>query len=73
MGTGTPKREFLFADDLAEACSFLMVNYNEEQLINIGTGQDLTIADLATPIKDIVGFKARSFLILLSQMVHHAN
>jgi len=58
-GTGTPKREFLFADDLAEACSFLMGNYNEEQLINIGTGQDQSIADLATLIKDIVGFKGK--------------
>ena len=58
-GTGTPKREFLFADDLAEACSFLMGNYNEEQLINIGTGQDQSIADLASLIKDIVGFKGK--------------
>lgn len=56
-GTGTPKREFLYADDLAEACSFLMENYNEEQLVNIGTGEDLSIADLAITIKDIVGFK----------------
>ena len=58
-GTGTPKREFLFADDLAEACIFLMENYNEEQLVNIGTGEDLSIADLATMIKDIVGFKGK--------------
>jgi GDP-L-fucose synthase len=56
-GTGTPKREFLHADDLADACSFLMENYDEEQLINIGTGEDQSIADLATIIKDIVGFK----------------
>ena len=58
-GTGTPKREFLFADDLAEACIFLMENYNEEQLVNIGTGEDLSIADLATLIKNIVGFKGK--------------
>jgi GDP-L-fucose synthase len=58
-GTGTPKREFLFADDLAEACSFLMENYNEEQLVNIGTGEDLSIGDLAKLIKDIVGFKGK--------------
>ncbi len=58
-GSGTPKREFLFADDLAEACSFLMQNYNEEQLVNIGTGEDLSIADLAKLIKDIVGFKGK--------------
>ena len=58
-GTGTPKREFLFADDLAEACIFLMENYNEEQLVNIGTGEDLSIADLAKLIQDIVGFKGK--------------
>ncbi len=58
-GTGTPKREFLFADDLAEACIFLMENYNEEQLVNIGTGEDLSIADLATLVKDIVGFNGK--------------
>ncbi len=58
-GTGTPKREFLFASDLAEACCFLMENYNEEQLVNIGTGEDLSIAILASMIKDIVGFKGK--------------
>lgn len=56
-GTGLPKREFLYADDLAEACSFLMKNYNDEQLVNIGTGEDMSIKDLAYLIKDIVGFK----------------
>lgn len=56
-GTGLPKREFLYADDLAEACSFLMKNYNEEQLVNIGTGEDMSIKELAYLIKDIVGFK----------------
>lgn len=56
-GTGRPKREFLFADDLAEACVFLMDTYNEEQLINVGTGEDMSIADLARLIKDIIGFK----------------
>jgi GDP-L-fucose synthase len=55
-GTGTPKREFLFADDLAEACFFLMGNYNDAQLINIGTGVDLSIAELAALVKEIVGF-----------------
>jgi GDP-L-fucose synthase len=58
-GTGTPKREFLYSDDLADACIFLMENYNEEQLVNIGTGEDQSIADLAAIIKDIVGFKGR--------------
>ncbi len=58
-GSGTPKREFLFADDLAEACTFLMMNYNEEQLVNIGTGEDLSIGELAALIKDIVGFNGK--------------
>jgi GDP-L-fucose synthase len=56
-GSGSPMREFLFADDLAEACYFLMENYNESHLINIGTGGDLTIKDLALLIKDVLGFK----------------
>lgn len=56
-GTGSPKREFLFADDLAEACYYLMNNYDEEGLVNIGTGEDLTIKDLALLIKKIVGFE----------------
>jgi GDP-L-fucose synthase len=56
-GTGTPKREFLFADDLAEACFYLMQNYNEEGLVNIGTGEDISIKELALLIKNIVGFE----------------
>jgi GDP-L-fucose synthase len=56
-GTGKPKREFLHADDLAEACLYLMENYNDEGLINIGTGEDLEIGELALLIKDIVGYK----------------
>ncbi|HWK99081.1 MAG TPA: GDP-L-fucose synthase [Parapedobacter sp.] len=56
-GTGSPKREFLFADDLADACVFLMANYNDPQLINIGTGEDLPIRDLAYLIKSIVGYE----------------
>jgi GDP-L-fucose synthase len=55
-GTGTPKREFLFADDLAEACYYLMQNYNEEGLVNIGTGEDIAIKDLAILIKGIIGY-----------------
>jgi len=58
-GTGTPKREFLFADDLAEACIFLMHHYNEEQLVNIGTGEDLSISDLAELVQRIVGFEGK--------------
>jgi GDP-L-fucose synthase len=56
-GTGSPRREFLFADDLAEACLFLMENYNGRELINIGTGEDITIKELALTIKDVVGFE----------------
>ena len=55
-GTGSPKREFLFADDLAEACYYLMQNYDEPGLVNIGTGEDLSIKDLALLIKQITGF-----------------
>jgi GDP-L-fucose synthase len=56
-GTGSPKREFLFADDLAEACFYLMQNYNEEGLVNIGTGEDISIKDLAILIKGIIGYQ----------------
>ena len=55
-GTGAPKREFLFADDLAEACYYLMQNYDEEGLVNIGTGEDISIKDLALLVKKIVGY-----------------
>jgi len=56
-GSGSPKREFLFAEDLADACYFLMQTYNEPNLINIGTGVDLSIKDLAILIKEILNFK----------------
>ncbi len=56
-GTGTPRREFLYVDDLAEACYFLMQTYNEEGLVNIGVGDDIPIKDLALLIKKIVGFE----------------
>ena len=56
-GTGTPKREFLYVDDLADACIHLMLNYNDSEIVNIGTGQDVTIAELAIGIKNIVGFR----------------
>lgn len=56
-GSGEPMREFLFSDDLADACYFLMQHYNEPNFINIGTGEDLTIKDLALLIKGIVGFE----------------
>lgn len=56
-GTGTPLREFLFSDDLADACVFLMNNYNEKQFVNIGIGEDLSIKDLAGLIKEVIGYK----------------
>jgi len=55
-GTGQPRREFLHADDLADACYFLMQNYNEPGLINIGTGEDITIKELGLLIKDVIGY-----------------
>ncbi len=56
-GTGSPKREFLHADDLAAACLFLMENYNDSGLVNIGIGTDISILDLARLVKKIVGFR----------------
>ena len=55
-GTGTPLREFLYVDDMADACVFLMENYNGEQHVNIGTGIEVSIRELAETIKDVVGF-----------------
>jgi len=56
-GTGSPKREFLHADDLAQACLFLMENYNDSGLVNIGIGDDISILDLAILVKKVVGFE----------------
>lgn len=56
-GTGSPKREFLHVDDLAEACVFLMQNYSEKETINVGTGEDVSIKELALQIKNIIGFE----------------
>ncbi|WP_044172829.1 GDP-L-fucose synthase [Flectobacillus major] len=56
-GTGSPMREFLHADDLASACLFLMENYNELEFVNIGTGSDVTIKELANIVKNVVGFE----------------
>ncbi len=58
-GTGTPRREFLHVDDLADACVYLMQGYNEEELVNIGSGTDVSIAELAEIIRGIVGFEGR--------------
>lgn len=55
-GTGNPKREFLHVDDLASACVFMMENYNEKQFLNIGFGEDISIADLAKLIMNITGY-----------------
>lgn len=55
-GTGTPLREFLYVDDMADACVFLMENYDGEQHVNIGTGVEVSIRELAETIKEVVGF-----------------
>jgi GDP-L-fucose synthase len=55
-GTGSPMREFLHSDDLGRACLFLLENYDDEVAINVGTGKDITIKELAELIKDVVGF-----------------
>lgn len=61
-GTGTPKREFLHVDDLAEACLYLMQTYNEKGLVNIGTGTDVTILELAELIRQITGYQGEIVL-----------
>ena len=58
-GSGKPLREFMFSDDLAEACVFLMENYEDPQLINVGTGEEVSILDLAKLIAEIVGYKGK--------------
>lgn len=56
-GTGQPRREFLYVDDLADACVHLMKTYSERSLINVGTGEDVTIAELARIVADVVGYR----------------
>lgn len=56
-GTGTPLREFLYVDDMADACVFLLENYSGEQHVNIGTGKEITIRELAELVKDVVGYE----------------
>lgn len=56
-GTGSPKREFLFADDLAEACIYLMDNYNGRELVNVGTGEDLSIKELTELVATVTGYE----------------
>jgi len=58
-GTGSPKREFLYVDDLADAALHLMLNYDDPEIVNVGTGEDISISDLADLIKQIVGFTGR--------------
>jgi len=60
-GTGSPRRETLHVDDLADACVFLMDNYNESELINVGAGRDMSIKEMAELIKDVVGFEGDIF------------
>jgi GDP-L-fucose synthase len=59
-GTGSPLREFMYVDDLAEACLFLMLNHNESGLVNVGVGEDLSIFDLAAKISTLVGFEGKT-------------
>jgi GDP-L-fucose synthase len=61
-GTGAPRREFLHADDLAFACLFLMKNYNSDELINVGVGEDVSIFELAELIKKVIGFDGEILL-----------
>ena len=56
-GSGTPRREFLFVDDLADACVFLLKNYSEAEHINVGVGSDISISELAEKVKAVTGFK----------------
>jgi len=56
-GTGNARREFLFVDDLAEAVFWLMLNYNDKQFLNVGTGEDMSIRELAEKIKEVAGYK----------------
>jgi GDP-L-fucose synthase len=60
-GTGTPRREFLCSDDLADACVFLMKHYSDMGFVNVGTGKDITIAEFATEVAHVVGFKGEIF------------
>jgi GDP-L-fucose synthase len=56
-GTGTPRREFMAVDDFADACVFVLKHYSEEEIINIGTGKDITITEFARCVADVVGYE----------------
>lgn len=58
-GSGTPQREFLYVDDMADACVFLLENYSGEQHVNIGTGKEVSIKELADTVKNVVGFRGK--------------
>jgi GDP-L-fucose synthase len=58
-GTGSPKREFIYVDDLAEACLVVLEQYSESSPINVGTGRDVTIAQLAELVAEVVGFRGK--------------
>ena len=58
-GTGAPRREFLHVDDLADACMFLMREYDDPDIVNVGVGEDMTVAELAELLRDVVGFRGR--------------
>ena len=58
-GTGDPRREFLHVDDLADACVFLMQNYADSEIINVGWGKDISISELADLVSTVVGFQGR--------------
>jgi len=58
-GTGTPRREFLFVDDLADACVFMLEHYSAEQHVNVGAGEDVTIADFARIVAEVVGYQGQ--------------
>ncbi len=58
-GTGAPKREFLHVDDLADACLFLMDKYNDPEIVNVGTGEDISIKDLAEMIKKVIDYEGK--------------
>ena len=61
-GTGTPRREFLFVDDLADACVFVLEHYTGESHLNVGSGEEVTIADVAKLIADVVGLQGQARL-----------
>jgi GDP-L-fucose synthase len=58
-GTGTPRREFLHSDDLASACLFLLEHYDDDSHINVGPGKDITVAELAHLIAEVVGYEGK--------------